>query len=437
MAKSPAPAGEPATMGEAVQKLNWFHAAYYEAVRGQTGQSQDATTGLVWLGAITAGLAAGQAHRDAIFGTSLLGGTTYGLARTQLDARRIDIWVSGMDALDCAKAAAAPLDIGTERVGALEDARKGLVERRAEAQRSIDTAKVVLDEFAKTPTDKSAAAQIAITKAQEAVADVDKTLAAAIGLLDATRGKELSITVDRIHTGVTTAMKDLAVDPRSIKQLISGAGSFGEIFAPGAGIGASFTGAFAKYQSASATPAANANMPVAAMLVEKNLNIAFGSKGKSQAPNPPVQPALPTDEIEKAMKALEASIGAMGKAQTRVNSLLMNVNLDQVSLSLKRCGVTGASTALVLEPASLTFTSGTAASKGFMISGGTPPYVVTALDELPTGLSPEFKGGLSDSVLVKITASAVSTGTYQLLISDSGSSKRTKQLSVTVQAAAK
>ena len=82
---SKAPTDEPKSMAEAIQKLNHVRAKYYEAILDQTGQTQNATTGLVWLGSIIAAMAIGKVHRDAIVGAALVGGTTYGLSRSYLD----------------------------------------------------------------------------------------------------------------------------------------------------------------------------------------------------------------------------------------------------------------------------------------------------------------------------------------------------------------
>jgi hypothetical protein len=109
-------------------------------------------------------------------------------------------------------------------------------------------------------------------------------------------------------------------------------------------------------------------------------------------------------------------------------SLLKGVDLAQISAALKRCGISAPATALLLTPSTLSFVPGRAATKGFSISGGTPPYVVEALDALPDGLSTLFRGGLADSAQVKVSASTELADEYRILVSDSGPAKRTQQL---------
>ena len=131
VAQSPVPSAAPQNMGEAVAKLEYFRATYYEAIVNRAQTQQNTTTGLVWLGTAVAAMAAGTVHRDAILGVTLIGGTSYGLSSTQLDARHVQVWNQGIKALNCAKNAALPMDIGSRRHADLEDAITQLSAQRA------------------------------------------------------------------------------------------------------------------------------------------------------------------------------------------------------------------------------------------------------------------------------------------------------------------
>lgn len=400
VASSAAPSREPASMADAVQKLNHLRARYYEAIVDQTGTTQNATTGLVWLGAAVAGMAAGSVSSDAILGAALIGGTTYGLARTQLDARRIQVWTEGMKALDCAKEAALPLDLGEARRGQLEAALTALGAQRIVTQQARNQVQTALDGLVKTPSDATASAQAMVAKTDAALAEADKTQDAALDLLQASRGGELSSTVDRIHTKVTEVMGSIAVDISSVKQMVGGIGGFAAIFAPGAGIEGLLSGGFEAFKLAKAKPGAQAGI---------------------------------TDALDNAMAALELETKRLVAAQGRVSGLLKNVNLAGVAAALKKCDVAGVATPLLLSPAVLRFATKGAAPQGFEISGGTPPYVVAPLGDLPDGVSLQFSGGLADTAAVKVGASAPD-GELRLRVSDSGTSKRSQQLVVQVGA---
>lgn len=387
---------EPRSMEEAMAKLNLVRATYYEAIADQVGQSQNAVTGLVWLGSAIVGMAAGDTHRDAILGTALVGGTTYGLARTQLDSRRLDIWLSGMEALDCAKEAALPADIGADRVAEI----RASVAAVREAQGAVRKAVLMVRERASKAEKGDITVQPALNaaaNAEQAVENARVTVAAALGLLDAARGGELSVAVDRIHTGVTKAMKDVAVDPSSIKQLVAGIGGFAEILAPGTGIESQLSEAMGKYRTA---------------------------KAEAQADQLPSSP-----ELAEATAQLDLATRSLAAAQTALSALVGDVNVGQVAAALKKCGVTPPSTALVLTPGALSFEQGMAATRGFTIEGGSMPYEVSALDVLPDGIAPIFRGGLADTAQVKV-GDKVPAGVYQVLISDSKGKK--KILTVTV-----
>ena len=390
---SKAPVREPESMSEATQKLNHFRAKYYEAILSQTGQTQDTTTGLVWLGTIIAGMAAGNVHRDVILGASLIGGTTYGLSRIQLDVRRVQVWTEGIKALDCAKEAALPLDIGAARREQLEQARAALAEARVNVKSARDKVQTEVDKLIRTPSDLTKLGQDAVSKTDAALTEADKTQAAALDLLQASRGGELSVTVDRIHTKVTEVMGSILLDISSVKQMVAGLGGFASIFAPGAGIESTLEGAFSNYAKAK----------------------SVGAQG------------VVTDALNNAMSTLEREMAILVAAQARVSGLLGEVKLPAVSAALKKCDVAGVATPIALAPSTLNFDEKGAATRGFVITGGTSPYVVTMLDSAPDGLSLLFSGGFADTAQVKSTA-IVPAGEYRVLVADSGAVKRSQQL---------
>lgn len=451
---SPAPKSkEPQSMAEAMSKLNNFRANYYKAIRDQTGQMQDATTGLVWLGTLLTGAAIGNAHRDVMVSGALLGGTTYGLSRTMLDARRIQVWTEGIKALDCAKDASMPLDIGDERHKKLREAGADLDGKRAAVEGAKNDVKWLLDgmesrvgseidlamqAMGKSGPDESDtkamesaenaikdqinAAKAALAKVDAAIIEVDKTSVAAGDLLRATRGGELSVAVDRIHTKVTEAMNGLVVDISSVKQQIAGLGGYASIFAPGSGIDSTIGQSFDNYKQIEKAAQSAATEVQKIFRRKNNTEMQLSSESLVRA-------------LKDAMDRLERNARDMSVVQSRVHGLLGGVNHTAVSEALKRCDVAGVVTPIVLAPASLEFDSSKSQTKSFTISGGVPPYEVTMLDAAPEGLSLQFSGGFSDSVLVKMDKDKPKPSKddiYRIRVSDSATAKKPKILEVKV-----
>jgi hypothetical protein len=388
---SAAPSAEPATMAQAMQKLNHVRAQYYEAIRKQTGDTQEATTGLVWLGTAIAGLAAGRVHSDAILYPALIGGTTYGLSRVQLDARRIKIWTEGLKALDCAKEATLPVMLPDDFLAELQMHAVILSQARHELQAAtaqLRSTEVENSNQASEVANAAAAADNVLTASA-------KSLKSTFAVRRAAAGNELSATVDRIHTKVTEAMGDIAVDITAAKLLIAGLGGFAADFAPGSAIQQQVGDLFLPHEK--------------------------GSKDKSQS-----------SASDAAKRRFEAAIGAHGSALHAVNALLETVDIAPVSTALKQCNVAGISTTIVLSPASLQFTEATAASKLVSIGGGTPPYTVTIIDGTDA-LSKNFNGGLSDEFSVA-TTSKIAPGSFSIRVTDSGQFKRTVILPLSITA---
>jgi len=391
------PVQEPQSMAEAMAKLNHMRAQYYQAIRDQTGQELGATQGIVWLGTVIAGMAVADVHRDALLVATGVGGTTYGLARTQLDPRRTLVWTAGMEALDCAKQAALPLDLGKDRTQALERAAALVRDRVGAVQLAQQQVTVRRDESpgSQNPAKRDAAG-VLLQRSADVLVEVGRTQAAAAAVLHAARGSELSVTVDRVHTQVTRALRDIAVGLESIKALIAGLGGFAATLAPNAGVDS---------------------------LVSKGLE-DFKKKLGAQA-------GVLTPDLDTAMTSLETSLRQLVTAEAQLAGLTQGVDVVAVSTALKACKVASPATPLLLTPTSLQFEAAKGATKGFEIGGGTPPYMVVALDVLPDNLALQFAGGLSDTVQVKV-GKDVAEGNYRLRVTDSGASKASRQLELRV-----
>ena len=398
VAQSPVPSAAPQNMGEAVAKLEYFRATYYEAIVNRAQTQQNTTTGLVWLGTAVAAMAAGTVHRDAILGVTLIGGTSYGLSRTQLDARHVQVWNQGIKALNCAKNAALPMDIGSRRHADLEDAITQLSAQRATVAglRVQTAATATLVKVNNVPLATEAFELLA--KVDEVLIEADRSASAGAALLHQTRGAELAVTVDKIHAKVTEAMSDLLVDVSAVPQLIAGLGGFASAFAPGVDVGA--------------------------LLSDANKRVAILTPQASGG----------TEDMKKLaqqMESLKSAMALLSVEQQRVSGMLVTVDRAAVIAALKACDVAGVSTAMVLRPAALQFDAAIAGTRGFQISGGKTPYSVSMLDTPPDWMTPVFNGGLADTAQIKVTDKAT-FGSYNVLVSDSSPTKNSQILAVTI-----
>lgn len=407
---SPALKREPASMAESMQKLNHVRAKYHDAIRRQRQTSLDATTGLAWLGTAIVGATYGHASEAWIVGTAMIGGTTYGLTRAQLDARQVELWQQGIEALDCARRASLPLDVGSARQEAINKAIERLVEARDNVETRASEVSAQVDLLGRSKVPNIALVDQAVRGAASAVADADTAKSAGQALLDASRGRELSSAVDRVDAQVLRATENVAIDVSSVKSLVAGIGGFASIFVPG--IDGTLGQAMSKWTSASA-------------------NTKFAPQSGKEDPAPPAD----TTALRAALEQLATDMRTLASRQAAVKAAVSSVDAAAVSEALKGCNVVGVATALVLQPSSLEFVEKKADGKGVSVSGGTPPYEVSLLDPVAGDtVAIAFSGGMSDHLQVKVTA-GVSAGTYTVAVKDNSTSHRVVTLPVNVSIA--
>lgn len=381
---SPAPVGEPESMAQAIAKLNHVRAAYNEAIRDQTGVTQNSVTGLVWLGAVVLG-AASHVHRDVLVTAGVVGGTTYGLTAAQLDKRRIDVWQAGIDALDCARKAIVPLEMSDNERHLLVGHLAKLWSRKAD----VETAQAKL---AARQGDRSNTAEVEqaikalLPKADEALKQASKSLEAGEMQLRASRGSELSATVNRISSKVTQVQGTVSLPVSAVNDILAELPKQITAIVPGA-----------------LPPAAPA------------------SDGTANA------------QTEDPTQVLKQALSDLAVAQKTVNQSLEKVNTPAALAALKACNVADVIKPFELVPAFLNFTQGIAEVKGFEIKGGLPNYRVKILGTLPDGLSTNFEGDSANTVGVG-ASDTVKPSEVRILVSDRSNPAQTQQLVIKVNA---
>jgi hypothetical protein len=409
--------GPAMTLTEARRYLMRVRGTYRDAMATQTNTTQYMGSALIGLGALVTGLAAGQAHRDAILGASLIGGTSFAIGSLTLDQRRVLAFDAGIRALDCANAAVIPLDLDSSARAEIKVAGENLAVAIDAARTSGAKVRTQIDALANPELPQVLAAGKALTALDGAMVEAEKARKGAHKLAGEMRevGQRLQSTVNEISAKVDGVIVKTVPDLSAVQQAVGGLGGFVSAFAPGAELDKSIADAFGKYKSAQAADQAASGTP----------------KANSGSFNTAQQTEL------KALDAAVAELDAAGKglqvAAARVNSLVGSIDSTAVAAALKACNVADVILPLALEPATLTLDSTLA--RGFAISGGSKPYTVRLLDGAVDGLNINFGGGFADSAQVGASAS-VPNGSYRVLISDSAGTRNSKALVVAVERAA-
>lgn len=397
LADSKAPSNEPASMEDALRKLNHQRASYYEAIREQTGRTQDAVTGLVWLGAAAIGFAP-HVHKDVLITGGLVGGTTYGLSVAQLTKRRIDVWQAGIDALDCAREAVIPLQLSDADAKLLGLALKDLTQTRMDLLPAHAALAAMRARKGYAANKHDADVQPLLQAAEDALPESAKALKAGRAALRASRGIELSSAVNRISAKVTQVMGDVALQPEDVKNILSNLPGYVDIFTPGV---------LPKSVEKAATP-----------------NAALIIKGQGD-------PSFDTEVAQKA-EQLRAALAVLVEAQQRISALIGDMDIPTATAAIRACAAKNVSPPLTLTKATLEFTKGQSAQRLVDIQGGNKPYQAKWQGGMPAGLAKDIDG----SVLVVTATDQVAVGDARIEVSDNSDPQKTVLLPVSIAAAA-
>ena len=384
--------------------------AYKKEIARQAGMSSDLSSGLVAIGALALALAAGKAHRDAVAGVALLGGTGYALGNMNLNKQRLLILQAGHEAVGCARNAVIPLRMSDKERGAIEDALIAL----AAAGPALDVAearsRAALAAYKKAGGSSTSEAAVRASAALEAAAEVSTAVAAASGsgrvLVTQSRqaGERLIAAVDKIDAAVVRASIDNLPDLTSVPKVIAGLAGFAAQIAPGAGV----------------------DKVIAAGLAARTEKLRSGQL--------PSIKALPADEpLNDASQALENAMAAIQTQLRIVQSYLLAYQPGTAALeALKDCGVTDVYFPLKASVEKLVFATSTDATKGFVLSGGAKPYVVELADSPITGLSIKGPAPFESRVQVTLTKEVTKPQSATVLVMDSSNPMKTVHVAISI-----
>ena len=392
--------------------------AYKREIHKQVGTSTNLNSGLVVAGALALALAASTAHQDALLGTALVGGTAYGLGAMNLPQQRLLILQAGVEAIDCANRAVIPLSMTKNELTNLQ--------RDTE---SLQTALMPLDEAVRAVRFRLSAYNNAggpegdvisgeakqIVAAAEEVATASRSTAAAGQLLSVKARQaddQLVAAVDKIDTSILKALLATLPDISSVPKVIAGLAGFAASIAPGAGIDSTIA-ARLKLRVGKESDATSGTAPEKAR-----------AKAEKQA-------------LIESIDTLQGSIATTRSAKSAVDA---RVNAYQTATSaletLRDCGVGDISFPLKVSSDKLVFDAGTEASKTFLISGGTRPYVVELADTPAPNVTLKGPAPFESRAQISLSKEQKTAQTFTILVMDASTPTKTASVVAEVRAQA-
>jgi len=389
---------------------------YRKALVEQLGEQTLLANGLVVTGALAAALALGGAHRDALAGAAVIGGTGYALGNLGLSRPRLLVYLAGVEAINCAKRAVSPFDLPAGELSGLTQALAALAQQRAiteTARRAVEAALLPFLRRNQGGVDIVKSAQAAIVASTEVQRLAGDAYGAGRALEAGTRQAEteLLFAVDRIDDAVLRATLETVPDLSAVPRIIGGlAGTFEQI-APGAGVGARTTAGLA---------AINGN-----------------PGAKSGAVEPPVALQGESLVLVQATSQLISDTATLSERGIDVSARLAGRAANWKPDAFKECGVSDLGTALRVTPQSLQISLGAEpAPRSIIVSGGNKPYLLEFEGPVPAGIT--LRQPLPGDRRAELTVGKEVTTPQVLtvLVMDSSSNMRLEKVTVNLIAPA-
>jgi hypothetical protein len=223
-------------------------------------------------------------------------------------------------------------------------------------------------------------------------------------------GFELVTTVDRISAAVDKMLQDTIPDLTAVPKVIASLGGFAGQLVPGSGVAGLIDNSLANVAKAQRLAVDRSSTEAAAKRAEAERLRA--SRALSEA----------VAELDKHHRLLVTSIGKL-KARTQA------YDAAAVNTALAACGVTELQNPLTALPEVVDVTAGKDGTYPIAINGGVAPYGVTALSNVPIGLTVKGPRGFDRTAEIVTTSALTAKGNLKVQIEDS----RQKRVTVTVR----
>jgi hypothetical protein len=367
----------------------------YDAKLAEEFTRQQLVSGsLLTLGAVTLGLAAGHAHRDAYLTTALTGGLVYQLGTWNSNKDRLGIYVEGMKAIACAKSAVAPLVVGATTLESVQAREKEVLSQvrkvSSAAGRVVRWLSIVGSTHPEGATSQlEKAAQDELAQQASALKRANDALSRASGLrvrVDGA-GNQLNAHIDQIRRAISLALNGTLSDLAQLRGVIQSLSDYASIFAEGLDL-----------RGAAKNEVAAANKSIAPQEVTQQ-------SGADPTAGEVRQKVLvdPVGALADSLGRLRAERQVLAAEVSILNGAVEPKSLAKLKTELSSCGVDPSklNSALNVDRAAVSFESGTAGTSLVTISGGTLPYSASLIDLPAKGISVSAPAGGS---IVVITA---------------------------------
>lgn len=416
------PAGRLDSMATARADASTLRRALHDKADAFVGAKTALNDGLLGLGILTLGLAAGKVHRDAYVGSAALAGSAYLFGTKNLQDSTLQAYQSGIGAVNCAEAAVRPMQVSDGALVAIANDARALQPEVMTLGMAIARAQNQLAAASGLDTAFAATAQRRI---DASVATYDKAVAAAAqaATLEVTVTKAagaLKGTLAEIHREVNKLLAKTVVDPstipKSLTSLVKIVGGFGS----GLGIDTFLTSRLA---AANLAPA-----PVGAGTAQGMRVLGEGA----------VAPATVPAALMAALETLAAAQAAVAVRAEPLAARLERYRSFDDAAELSKCGVADAASALTIDREQLVFEAKAASdqSKSITTSGGLKPYTARFRDSPTRGV--EVINPLPGDRSIEIKVPKGTEGNFELalMITDAASPPQVKLVTVRVGAVA-
>jgi hypothetical protein len=382
--------------------ITYAHAArkaYHKSIDSQTYLTTGLSSGLILLGGVVTGLAVYGAHRDALIGAALGGGTAYALGNWNYSKQRQLIYQAGVEGINCSIRAVTPLYMSADDLKGLNEALGRIDTLVPTVLAGIATADGLQKPLGEGGSKRNA--QALIENARRLVENASKTLVSGRQFAAKVRraGAELVNAVDRIDAAVSKAALDTIPDLTSIPKVVSGLAGFSGMFAPG----------------------------VESFITKKLKETADSSEGEKVAPGLPASPlAIALDQLSAQSDKLAA---AVNQVTARLGGYDTALNTD----ALADCGVASIGVGMRALPDSVEFKPGADQTKRIVVSGGIKPYNAIVLDNLPEGLTVRNPVPFDSTFEVTATKSLKADDTFRILIADASNPFKSVEVQIKVK----
>lgn len=384
------PADGSVSMPYAMNYADAARVAYRKRMHEHVEQQGLLSAALLGMGALATGAAAAHMHRDVYAGLAFAGGTSYAYGLQNLRPDRLNVYMAGIEAINCAIAVVTPLNLDATKAKALQTETGNLNTALSKQESEMAKLRAAIAALEPGPQVEAWRAQLTASATLQTTAratanasiEVDGKISQAAGAL--------VVAVDRVQTQVEKAGLGTLPSLDSVFQSIGNLPKFAGLVLPGAKL-------------------------------DERIGKAIGSAAdasiKAQALVPNV---APTPEVAAAIKAHQDLVdanGAVAIAAARVNGLLAGLDASTNTAGLAECKVAGVVAPLTASKPELRFAGSKDEMQSFTVKGGVSPFR-GVLTSSATGVTVS-KAPDNDRRFEVRVAAAVTSGSFEVEVTDS------------------